>query len=99
MLHCLNKESQFHTSMGAKGGWTDKNMHLFESEFFDLCLGRTTLVPQACGAALDSKWVHLIFDHLVLKEPGDVGPTTWHQDMPHWPFRGKQMSSVWIAFD
>ena len=35
----------------------------------------------------------------MVKEPGAVSPTPWHQDLNYWPVEGKQICSAWIAFD
>ncbi len=47
--------------------------------------------------AMDSQSVRFYFDHLLVKEPGTAGPTPWHQDIPYWPFMGKQICSIWLA--
>lgn len=41
--------------------------------------------------------VRLYTDHLLIKEPNTAAPTPWHQDIPYWPFLGKQICSVWVA--
>ena len=43
--------------------------------------------------------VSIFYDHLMVKDPGAVSPTPWHQDLNYWPVEGTQVCSVWIAFD
>ena len=52
----------------------------------------------AMAAALTgSAGVRFYFDHLLVKEPHTAAPTPWHQDIPYWPFLGKQIVSAWVA--
>jgi ectoine hydroxylase-related dioxygenase (phytanoyl-CoA dioxygenase family) len=44
-----------------------------------------------------SKEARFYFDHLIIKEPNTAEPTPWHQDIPYWPFQGKQICSIWLA--
>ncbi len=46
---------------------------------------------------LGSDSARLYFDHTLVKEPGTTAPTPWHQDIPYWPFQGKQIASAWVA--
>ena len=43
--------------------------------------------------------VNVFYDHLMVKEPGAISRTPWHQDLNYWPVEGEQVCSVWIAFD
>lgn len=49
------------------------------------------------GQLMGSRTARLYFDHLLIKEPGTLAPTPWHQDSPYWPFTGKQIASAWVA--
>lgn len=49
------------------------------------------------GELLDSTTTRLYFDHTLVKEPATVSPTPWHQDIPYWPFLGRQIGSAWVA--
>ena len=41
---------------------------------------------------------NLFFDQLFVKEPGsEQQRTPWHQDIPYWPFLGRQIASVWVS--
>ncbi|MGH1493563.1 MAG: phytanoyl-CoA dioxygenase family protein [Acidimicrobiales bacterium] len=49
------------------------------------------------GELLGSNSMRLYFDHMLVKEPETSAPTPWHQDIPYWPFMGKQIASAWVA--
>jgi ectoine hydroxylase-related dioxygenase (phytanoyl-CoA dioxygenase family) len=54
-------------------------------------------VAEVAGQLMDATSARLYFDHLLVKEPGTMAPTPWHQDLPYWPFLGRQIASVWVA--
>ncbi len=56
-------------------------------------------VAQIASAFMRSRKVNLLFDHLIVKEPGTQTPTAWHYESPYWPVKGKQLCSIWIALD
>jgi ectoine hydroxylase-related dioxygenase (phytanoyl-CoA dioxygenase family) len=41
----------------------------------------------------------LLFDQLLIKEPGTATPTLWHHDATYWPVAGTQLATIWIALD
>lgn len=47
--------------------------------------------------AMQSQRARFYFDHLLVKTVATTTPTPWHQDVPYWPFRGRQIASVWVA--
>ena len=49
------------------------------------------------GQAMQASSARFYFDHLLIKEPMTEAPTPWHQDIPYWPFMGRQVCSVWVA--
>lgn len=55
--------------------------------------GVAALVGELMGASS----ARLYFDHTLVKEPGTTAPTPWHQDIPYWPFLGRQIASAWVA--
>ena len=55
--------------------------------------GCAELAGQAMGATSS----RFYFDHLLIKEPETAAATPWHQDIPYWPFMGKQVCSIWLA--
>lgn len=51
------------------------------------------------GQLLSSSKINILFDHLLVKEPGTREPTQWHHDLPYWPIAGTQVLTIWIALD
>ncbi len=49
------------------------------------------------GELMGAKSTRLYFDHTLVKEPNTATPTPWHQDIPYWPFLGRQIASAWVA--
>lgn len=54
-------------------------------------------VADVAGQLMGSTSARFYFDHLLVKEPHTAAPTPWHQDIPYWPFLGKQICSVWVS--
>ncbi len=54
-------------------------------------------VAEIAGRLMGATSSRLYFDHLLIKEPETANPTPWHQDIPYWPFLGKQICSIWVA--
>ncbi len=52
---------------------------------------------QIAAQAMHSQSARFYFDHLLVKEPETESATPWHQDIPYWPFLGKQVCSIWVA--
>jgi ectoine hydroxylase-related dioxygenase (phytanoyl-CoA dioxygenase family) len=48
---------------------------------------------------MQSKEVRLFHDHMLVKEPGTVQGTPWHQDQPYYNVDGFQNVSFWIPVD
>jgi len=55
--------------------------------------GCARLAAQAMGC----NSARFYFDHLLIKKVNTPTITPWHQDAPYWPFRGKQIASIWLA--
>ena len=58
---------------------------------------RETPLAGLAAQAMQSDTARFYFDHLLIKEPQTVATTPWHQDVPYWPFQGKQICSIWVA--
>lgn len=56
-------------------------------------------MPELAVQVMRSKTAHFFYDQLLVKEPGTVEPTPWHQDLPYWPVRGQHILSLWVPFD
>jgi len=54
-------------------------------------------VAEIAATLMGSSTARLYFDHLLVKEPKTEAPTPWHQDIPYWPFLGKQICSAWLS--
>ncbi|MEO7938916.1 MAG: phytanoyl-CoA dioxygenase family protein [Burkholderiaceae bacterium] len=54
-------------------------------------------VAALVGQLMGSQTARLYFDHLLIKEARTLAPTPWHQDVPYWPFEGRQIASAWVA--
>ena len=75
--------------------FTDRYQWRQNAEIYDF-IHRTSLAGLA-AQAMQSDTVRFYFDHLLVKEPGTQTCTPWHQDLPYWPFMGKQICSIWVA--
>ena len=51
------------------------------------------------GGLMATKKVRVLFDQLLIKEPGTPEPTPWHHDLPFWPFQGTRVCTLWLALD
>ena len=51
------------------------------------------------GGLMATKKVNVLFDQLLIKEPGTLEPTPWHHDLPFWPFQGTCVCTLWLALD
>ncbi len=81
-----NKENRLFTDRYQWRSNQEIKSYLFESG-----------VAGLAGQAMQSNQARFYFDHLLVKEPGTITPTPWHQDVPYWPFKGTQICSVWLA--
>ena len=71
--------------------WTrndDFRKFVFESE-------AAVIAAEIMGSAK----INMFFDHLLVKEPGSIEPTPWHQDGPYWKIKGEQICSIWFSMD
>ena len=60
---------------------------------------RDSPAAEAACRLIGASRVNVFYDHRMVKEPGAVSRTPWHQDLNYWPVEGEQVCSVWIAFD
>lgn len=51
------------------------------------------------ATVMRSKKINLLFDQILVKEPGSETPTMWHHDHTYWPVAGDQVCTLWIALD
>ena len=76
---------------------SDKFLWTFDPDFRAVALD-SPAAEAACRLMRASR-VNVFYDHLMVKEPGAISRTPWHQDLNYWPVEGEQVCSVWIAFD
>ncbi|MDP6346003.1 MAG: phytanoyl-CoA dioxygenase family protein [Alphaproteobacteria bacterium] len=60
---------------------------------------RQSPAAEIAGSLMQSAKVNLIFDQILVKEPGASTPTLWHQDAPYWPVAGGMIATLWLALD
>lgn len=58
-----------------------------------------TTVGMIAGTLMKSRVTRLYHDHLLVKEPGTLQRTPWHQDQPYFNVEGRQNLSMWIPVD
>ncbi len=91
--------SRHHTiASSGQGRFTADNYLWLQDETFRAYAFES---PAAAIAArlLSAQRVHLLYDQLLVKEPGTPTPLSWHQDGASWPLEGDQAVSLWMAMD
>tara|TARA_Y100001970_G_C14233857_1_gene860565 strand:- start:2677 stop:3471 length:795 start_codon:yes stop_codon:yes gene_type:complete len=56
-------------------------------------------VAKIASQLMSSKQVNIFHDHVLIKEPGSIKKTPWHQDQPYYCVDGKDNCSLWIPLD
>ena len=59
----------------------------------------TSGLVEVAAALMRSEKVNLFFDQSFVKEPNTPDRTPWHNDLPFWPIRGRQVITTWVALD
>ena len=54
---------------------------------------------EIAAALLGADRLHLIDEHLLVKEPGTDVPTHWHHDLPYYDISREGFASLWIPLD
>lgn len=52
---------------------------------------------EIAASLMQADRVRFFYDQLFIKAPGTAAPTPWHNDLPFWPFQGRDLISIWIA--
>jgi ectoine hydroxylase-related dioxygenase (phytanoyl-CoA dioxygenase family) len=60
---------------------------------------RNSDAARVAGQLMQSQYVQLFHDHVLVKEPGTSKPTPWHQDGPYYFVEGAQTVSFWSPLD
>jgi ectoine hydroxylase-related dioxygenase (phytanoyl-CoA dioxygenase family) len=58
-----------------------------------------TPLAGAAGALMGGAIARFHHDHVLVKTPGTLQRTPWHQDQPYYNFEGRQTVSFWIPVD
>ena len=74
-------------------------LYLWEKDADFRAFALESSLPAIAAKVLQSQQVRLFADQLLVKEPGSVEKTPWHQDQPYWPLRGQQLCTIWVALD
>jgi len=56
-------------------------------------------IAKVAAQIMQSKKVNIFHEHVLIKEPGAVKKTPWHQDQPYYCVNGKDNCSLWIPLD
>jgi ectoine hydroxylase-related dioxygenase (phytanoyl-CoA dioxygenase family) len=62
-------------------------------------LARRSSAPEIAARLTGSCTIRLYHDHVLVKEPGTVQRTPWHQDQPYYDIDGRQNVSIWFPVD
>jgi len=54
---------------------------------------------EVAATVMGSGQIRFFMDQLLVKEPGALKRTPWHQDLLYWPLGGEQILSIWIPLD
>lgn len=54
---------------------------------------------EMAGKLMRSRRVNLFHEHVLVKEPGTLERTPWHQDQPYYCVDGEQICSIWLPLD
>ena len=83
---------------GAEGGFFgDLDLWRRHAGFRAYVLGSPA--AEIAGQTMGADRVNFFYDQLLVKEPGGLAKTPWHQDQPYWAVSGRQVSSIWLPLD
>jgi ectoine hydroxylase-related dioxygenase (phytanoyl-CoA dioxygenase family) len=86
------------TADGAPGAFIEDFRNWGRIGEYESIIRGSSLAP-AAAALLDAETVRLFHDHLLVKEPGTLDRSPWHQDQPYYSIDGAQTVSFWIPLD
>lgn len=96
----MSQQRPYACNYVAEGGgrfYGNVRMWEYDPDFREFCL--SSPLPAIARQFFGSKKVNLLHDQLFVKEPGTRNRTRWHNDLPYWPIRGRQIVSFWVALD
>lgn len=86
------------TADGAPGAFIEDFRNWDRIGEYESIIRGSALAP-AAAALLGASTVRLFHDHLLVKEPGTLDRSPWHQDQPYYSIDGAQTVSFWIPLD
>jgi ectoine hydroxylase-related dioxygenase (phytanoyl-CoA dioxygenase family) len=86
------------TADGAPGAFIEDFRNWDRIEEYESVI-RGSALASAAGELLGAERVRLFHDHLLVKEPGTLDRSPWHQDQPYYSIDGAQTVSFWIPLD
>ena len=98
-------------NMAEPGPYAAENLHKHErGRFFDdYCnwqripefqnVIKNSAAAEVAADLMQSQSARLFHDHVLVKEPGTLKPTPWHQDGPYYFVDGRQTVSFWAPLD
>ncbi len=98
----LSRPSGLHAELAAERGEAGRFFHdTFVWRHNEEC---KSFLSQSGAARLardlmGSSKINLLFDQWLIKEPGTITQTPWHNDQPYWPIKGFDVCTLWIALD
>ncbi len=97
----MQKPGPWHRSITKPGQpgnfYYDSMMSRFDPEF--RAFAHESPAAEIAGRLMEARATRFYYDQLFVKEPGTLDPMPWHQDLPYWPFQGKQICSIWLAIE
>lgn len=91
------RAADFNTAPGDKRFFSDMFMWRDDAAFRAAALDSPA--AEIAARVMGSCRADFFYDQAFSKEPGAMKPTPWHQDLPYWPVKGEEITSVWIALD
>ena len=62
-------------------------------------VAQESMAADVAAALMGGRTVRLFHDHMLVKEPGTLQPTPWHQDQPYYNVDGVMNCSMWMPVD
>lgn len=100
--YSMSNPGEFAIELAAERGDQGRFFHdIFVWRYNEMCKDFVFNSPAAeiTGKIMNSNKVNIFFDQWLIKEPGTNTATPWHHDMPYWPIKGWQISTLWLALD
>jgi ectoine hydroxylase-related dioxygenase (phytanoyl-CoA dioxygenase family) len=86
------------TEGGSRGGFVSGVDHWRARPAFRVFAAESAL-PAIAGALLRATKVNLYEDSVLVKEPGALERTAWHQDLSYFHVEGEQLCTTWCPLD